>query len=99
MPFLAGDKSRSSTSKGAQSKESATSGPWALREEVVYLIGSRRARCCFALGIAYNPQGCPHVHDHVLPGYTGTSNARNGRRARPRMSPQFRSGFRGSLLP
>lgn len=69
VPFLARDKSRPSTSKGASVKEFPPPRPLVPRDEMTEIIGKRRFSCRSAIGIAYNPEGCLFVHDHIHPEY------------------------------
>lgn len=68
-PFLVRDKVRSSTGKGAPVDELVppeTSAPW---DDITDFIRKRRVSNCFAFSIAFNPERCPFVPDHIPPGY------------------------------
>lgn len=69
VPFPAMDKSPSSVSKGAPSKEPAAPGPLAPRDDVVDLIPNRKSSCRFAFGTACDPKRCSYVHDRFPAGY------------------------------
>lgn len=102
VPFLATDKSRSSTSKGALSGEPVPPGPLVPREEVTNFILKRKICHRSSFGVSCDPKRCSFVHDGISPGYYQRTERRRWKASSPSGEPmtskQARRGFAAMMI-